>query len=337
MHVVRRSSRPGTAALTALQRGRGLCRRRRPGAWLSAGVGVALLATTMVFGSPASAAVPGLERISATTAADSVGGKTVVARCPSGKVTIGAGGFVTGAYDGDVFISQIRPGSNVPNTLFDRVTVSAFEDANGTALNWAVTAIAICVNNTPGLGLERVLVATPFDSLSPKVVSANCPAGKRVVGTGGIVSQEGSGPGGPVPVPGQRVGFIDHISPTTTLTPLTRVRVNAYEPPPNGTTSNWSLTAIAICAYPPPGLQPVSVKTAADSAGAKTGVAICPIGKTVIGAGGGRVSGALGQIAVQAIAPSTGGGRGNVTVAALEHEATADQWAAEVFAICAFP
>jgi hypothetical protein len=298
---------------------------------------VALLATTTVFAGPASAAVPGLERISATTPADSVGGKTVVARCPSGKVTIGAGGAVTGAYDGDVFISQIRPGSNVPDTLFDRVTVSAFEDPDGTALNWSVTAIAICVDNTPGLGLVRVLAATPFNSSSPKVVSANCPADKRVVGTGGIVSQEAPGPGGPVPVPGQRVGFIDHISPTTTLTPLTRVRVNAYEPPPDGTTRNWSLTAIAICAKPPPGLQPISLQTPASSSGAKTVVTGCPSGKTVIGAGGGRVSGALGQIAVQGIAPSTGGGSGNVTVTALEHEATANEWAAEVFAICAFP
>src|SRR5687767_10077803 len=66
-----------------------------------------LSAVMMVFASPVSAAVPGLEQISATVP-DSVG--TAVARCPTGKVPIGAGGSVTGA-DEHVFISRISPGS----------------------------------------------------------------------------------------------------------------------------------------------------------------------------------------------------------------------------------
>ena len=64
----------------------------------------------------------------------------------------------------------------------------------------------------------------------------------------------------------------------------------------NGFAGDWALTAFAMCAVPPPGLQRVTAAGALDSA-AKSVTAPCPSGKRALGAGG-QMSTGGGQILI---------------------------------------
>lgn len=91
----------------------------------------------------------------------------------------------------------------------------------------------------PGVsGLERVIAESDTDSISPKVVGAECPAGKRAIGSGGLIS------GGTRP-DGQTDVVMTAIVPSGVGLPV-RVSVQAREEEP--TSDNWDVSAIAICA-----------------------------------------------------------------------------------------
>ena len=122
----------------------------------------------------ASAAVVGIERVGAVSATNSVN-KSATVSCPAGKKVLSASADVTPG-DGDVLIDDVRPNADLQS-----VTVNALEDETGTTADWAVTAIAICAYPPPGL--ERVSATSPLNSQN-KSVTATCPSGKRVLGTG---------------------------------------------------------------------------------------------------------------------------------------------------------
>ena len=71
-----------------------------------------------------------------------------------------------------------------------------------------------------------------------KLVTATCPAGKRVIGTGGSVSES--------------VGFADprlrEIVPSDPSTVPGRVAVYAEKAPRTGVSENWTAAAYALCA-----------------------------------------------------------------------------------------
>ncbi len=90
-------------------------------------------------------------------------------------------------------------------------------------------------------GLERVSSSTPTNSDSGKVVTANCPAGKVLVGTGYFTG------GGFVrgSFPNQQTDVVvNQVFPSDTT-----VTLDAFEEEP--TSANWSVTAVAICATDP--------------------------------------------------------------------------------------
>jgi len=107
--------------------------------------------------------------------------------------------------------------------------VRAVEDANGTTGTWAVQAIAICAR--PPSGLERVVAVSPSE-IPNKSVTATCPTGKRVLGTGG----ELAGADGRV--------VLDGIVPDGELRSVTANGVKDE----TGVAGEWSVTAYAICA-----------------------------------------------------------------------------------------
>lgn len=83
--------------------------------------------------------LPGLERVSATSASTSEN-KHVTARCDDGKRVIGTGGEIIGG------TGQVAFQYMIPDAGLTRVHVRGVEDQDGTSANWAVRAYAICAN-----------------------------------------------------------------------------------------------------------------------------------------------------------------------------------------------
>jgi hypothetical protein len=200
-------------------------------------------------------------------------------------------------------------------------SADAFEDEDGLAASWFLRAYAICAPPLPGQ--EIVSATSPNDSTN-KVVSAACPGSKRTIGTGVEVIGE----------PGQIL--LDRIVPNTGTNPataLTGVSAAAFEDE-TGTTGNWQLRAIAVCANPPPGLELVTALSDTDSDPSSV-PANCPAGKNLLGTGG-EIRGADGQVVLDDLRPSPQ--LQGTTVTALEDDTGTTQfWRLLSYAICANP
>jgi hypothetical protein len=169
--------------------------------------------------------LPGLELVIATSPSDSFN-KSVTVACPAGKRVVGAaGGIVSGG--GEVMLSAIAP-----NPALTSVTVTGEEDGNGTTASWNLAAHAICA--TPPPGLELVSVAGDPDSDPASGVTAPCPSGKNLLGTGAEIVDGG--------------GFVllDDLRPNAALTTVT---VTGFEGE-DGHKGDWFLRGHAICANP---------------------------------------------------------------------------------------
>jgi hypothetical protein len=168
--------------------------------------------------------LPGIEVVEAASSLDSGRVKTAVASCPVGKRVVAAAGAAFGAA-GQVVMDQL-----VPNAGLTNVTVQAQEDEDQTALDWQMVAYAVCANPPPGL--QRTSVTSEQDSEEIKTVSASCPAGKTLLGTGAAIVD---GLGGVV---------IDDLRPNALLTDVTVTGIEDE----TGYANAWSATAYAICA-----------------------------------------------------------------------------------------
>lgn len=169
--------------------------------------------------------------------------------------------------------------------------------------------------------VQTVVGASGLSSTA-KSVGAVCPAGKKVVGVGGIVASESG-------EDAERV-FIDAVRPGAQLNGAT-VRAREEE---GGTAQSWRVFAYAICAPAPAGLQLVTAASASSSA-AKSVVAACPTGKRLLGTGG-EVTGPAGQLVLDGLLPDLNLTR--ATVNALEDETGATQaWTVTAYAICSNP
>jgi hypothetical protein len=283
---------------------------RRAGVVLGLGLVVVLAGSA----GSASAAVAALQRVDAESASNSSSPKSVTKTCPAGKQVTGAAGNIAGGKGiGQVVLRQVRP-----NAALTSVTVQAAEDQNGYADDWSLKAVAICA--TPPAGLERVSATSASDSLD-KSVTATCPAGKRLLGTGG----ELAGGGG-------QVALNDLIPPSG----LGSVTVRALEDG-DGTTANWSVTAHAICSNPVAGRERVVATTGTDSTGDKGVGAPCPPGKQLTGVGG-EIGGGGGEVVLNGLFanPNFVSELAGAGVEAREDEdGTASNWFARAFAICA--
>src|SRR4051794_38651954 len=103
--------------------------------------------------------------------------KSLTATCPAGKRVVGGGGGIVPGPVSEVAVDAIRPDAGLTS-----VTVHGTEDEDGASFNWAVDAGAICAKAPPGLEL---ITATSAADSSNKSVTATCPSGKQVFGTGG--------------------------------------------------------------------------------------------------------------------------------------------------------
>ena len=142
--------------------------------------------------------------------------------------------------------------------------MNAVEDESGTAADWTVSVLAICAYPPPGL--ERVSATSPLNSQN-KSVAATCPSGKRLLGMGADLNS----------FVGQVL--LDDLRPDAGLTNVT---VNALEDE-TGNSTNWSVTAYAVCAAPVQGLARVSASSPLDSTSNRVVRAACPGGKQLTG------------------------------------------------------
>jgi hypothetical protein len=171
--------------------------------------------------------LPGLQAVS-TGDSDSSTTKSVTATCPAGTRVVGAGGGIVS--DGPVR-KQVVLEELAPNAALTSVTATGHEDETGEDQEWFLFAQPVCANPPPGL--ELVSAISPVNS-SNKTVTATCPAGKNLLGTGADID------GGL----GQVV--LDEITPTAELT---NVLVTGLEDE-TGHTGAWSVRSYAICANP---------------------------------------------------------------------------------------
>jgi hypothetical protein len=152
--------------------------------------------------------------------------KTATATCATGSRLRGTGAAVVNG-DGSVRLDVLRP-----NATLTAVTAEAREGEGGYEGDWSLRVQAHC--GPPPRGLERVAVSTAPQSEEYASVTAACPAGKHLIGTGGEIAA-GFG----------QVGF-DDLRPDAALTQTT---VTATEDA-TGLASDWKATAYAICISP---------------------------------------------------------------------------------------
>ena len=279
--------------------------------------GAALLTTLGPLTSPASAAHTALQRVAANSAHDTLDGKTVVAKCPTNKRLVGTGAEITGG-DGQVVIDDLTP-----NAALTQVMATGHEDhgpgnttAAGVDKAWHITAYAICARAFPGLVLAKAsdpIPANPPNSNSPKSVTARCPANTSLVGTGGDMT-----------------GVLGDAGIVEIIPFATSVRVSAVEGHA-GTAAAWRLTAYAICAFPPSGLQVVAGPASAfNSISPKAASVLCPGGKLATGAGA-RIDNGAGNVVLDDLRP----GASNVLSTSYEEDhGYVPNWSIRSYAIC---
>jgi hypothetical protein len=288
----------------------------RPLVLLFAGAGTLVLTT-----GPASAAVPGLVRISAISAFNAASPKTITATCPVGKELLGTGFEVTGGA-GEVLVEDLVPNGG-PATAPTAVTANAVEE-DPLATGWSVTAYAICADPVPGL--VRISATGPGNPNNFKGTTASCPATKTLTGAGyGITI----GVGGEAEVD-------DFVPNGGVAVAPTSIAVGAFETDPNFA-GNWSLSAYAICADPLPGQVRVQAAGPGGSPDFQSATAVCPAGKTLTG-GGYDLLGTNGEALVDDFRPGGGVAAAPTSMTSLAYDADpnfAPNWIQLGYGICA--
>ena len=227
--------------------------------------------------------------------------------CPAGRTPSGVGGDVTGGAG--------RVGLHV---LFPQATSATVGVVVHPAQSFffGMTVQAICT--TPFPGQEVVSVASQLDSQPAKLATVTCPAGKRVVGAGAAIDINLN----------RREVVLETVRPDAALTTVTaRAREDEV-----GTAGSWDVTAYAVCAVAPSGLQRVTATSVAGSDEfARTSVS-CPAGKHLVGTGG-EVIGGLGQVLLDEISADAALTRTQVT--GFEDQTGFDpDWSVSAYAIC---
>ena len=178
-------------------------------------------------------------------------------------------------------------------------------------------------NGASGAGLsgyEVVTQSTGSDSSSLKSMTAECPAGKMVIGGGARIfgsisgtALTASGPDGPPDQP-------------------TKWFATALEVAPNS--DNWGLRVDVFCATVPD-YEVVTQLTGSDSSSVKSMTAECPPGKMVIG-GGARIFGSISGTSLTASGPEGPPSEPNEWFAtALEVAPNSQDWGLRIDVFCA--
>lgn len=284
--------------------------RRVAAVRLLAAVCLSLGTLTLVPQSSAHAA-PSTVRVHGTTATNGDTPKSITVACPAGKRVVGTGANVNNGVP-DANLYQVYP-----NAGLTEVTARA---SAGSDQSWSLTVYAVCTS-TSLPGLERRTSISASNSSWERSAVATCSTGKTLLGTGALLSGSNL----------NRV-VIDDIQP---LNGSQRVRVWAVERA-GGNPSNWSVTAVAICAdISSNQVSRVSSTTPQDSSSSKVRSASCP-GNTVLFGGGFALSNGLGRVVVDEFSPN-GSANQSPTVqrtVAFEDGAYAGSWQLTTYALC---
>lgn len=279
----------------------------------------ALIAVQLAGAAPASA-VTGLHRATGSSQVNSQSPKGAVAFCEEGENVVGGGGWVqaVGAGSRRLTLTHLVPGDFGAR---DGYAVTGSETTPGITDSWYVRAYALCAPAT-SLSGYRIVPSPPANpSRSPvQTTAAVCPAGQRVLGTGGAINN----PGGQVALQVSRASGPGDIA---------RVQAHADA---SGYDDPWSVTSYAVCVNPPSGYEVVygeSPQRASESE--KFAVAECPGNKRVHGAGAAITSTAPGNVALAVVSPLDD--LDGVQALAVENTPTSQNWDFIVAqAICAF-
>jgi hypothetical protein len=193
-----------------------------------------------------------------------------------------------GSTYGNALLQALVPGAS---TYF----AQAVEKRDGYSGDWALSAYAVCAAVPASLGVEiahrvsddEVEFLPPFEYVND--VAAPCPAGKRITGTGGILSGVTGGVSFQQIRPNQQgaYSFVQGVQA-------------ALEDGVDDT--GFTVTAYAVCAYPIKGWHVVIDATDHDSARLQVARAECPEDEQVIGGGLTKGDG-LGSARVEAVWP----------------------------------
>lgn len=104
--------------------------------------------------------------------------RDVTATCPAGDTAIGDGASLANGF-GQISISDLVLSGNF-------VTARGYDDEDHYSDSWSISAYAICATGLPGL--RNAFAWSVIDSLSPKWVTATCPAGQVAIGVGWSLS-----------------------------------------------------------------------------------------------------------------------------------------------------
>jgi len=287
---------------------------RRTSRGVVSGCAVALLlgGVQVVTSAPAAAAPgpAGPLRIASTSAANSIN-KTQTATCPAGRKVLGGAGRIDGAAAaGEVGLVTAMPTANGSG-----YTVSAAEDANGTAGTWSLTAIAFCA--PAPAGLQYLSYNFGAGSTKSRWSSITCPKGKKVLGAGATIT----GGGGHVLLAGIRPEDDER---TITAT--------AYEDEA-GTPATWSITATATCVS---AVQGLAIEQAATAQSSDVSIAsatlTCPTGTSLYGVAG-EIVGGNGEVLLRQL-DATPASEARVR-AAEDATGTTNLWSVHSYGICA--
>jgi hypothetical protein len=237
-------------------------------------------ATGVVVSAGPASALPGVVTPQITSAIDSTAEKVVEVPCPLGTKALGGSAVVGGS--SRIGVNAVVPGQDSSGR--SSYTVLAREQHGGTGNSWEVVATGLCAPSTSVPGLEYVRTSSVFDSMSSHQALAVCSPGKKVVGVGGLVDSHG---------PGQDALVLTAVRPGPDLTSVSA----AADEAPVGYSGPWRVTAVAVCAYPVPGLYRASAFTTVDSTDAKRAEAACPTGTRVL-SGGFDIGSAAGHVEV---------------------------------------
>jgi hypothetical protein len=211
--------------------------------------------------SPAAADPAGLVVVKETSNATSGQDKHTDASCPDGTVVTGGGGYLT-APDSPLHYASIF---RMQPTFDGSGLWLGTQENFAYAPNWRHTVIAVCAPEPPGWEIVQQIGG----SQQQYVTTPSCGNGRSVIGAGGRVNE------------GVPEVVMEDIVPSADLKTVT---VRGVEMP-GSTDNDWSVTAYAICANTPAGLQRVSFPTAASSTSHQSVGGSCPAGKALYGTG----------------------------------------------------
>jgi hypothetical protein len=171
---------------------------------------------------------------------------------------------------------------------------------------------------------EKRSAESGVDSVSPKTVTAVCPAGKWVVGGGGWATTTA--------IDDETRVLLTRLEPVHSGN-LDAYTVTAEEVAP-GMSGSWSVEAYVVCAAEPAGYEIVSGSTAPSSVPVQESAADCPGSKRILGTGV-QINNPGGQVTLQTNRSSSP--RNVRAVAKEDANGYAAEWHVTVYAICANP